>query len=97
MEDARPKLTRAQINKSITPDALISFEDNRGYKTLKRHLSSRGLTPQQYREKRGLPGDYPMTAPSYSEARSSMAKSLGLGRKAAPPAKVRPGRKRTDG
>jgi predicted transcriptional regulator len=82
-EPETPKATSAQVKKSITPAALISFEDNRGYKTLKRHLSTRGLTPEQYREKWGLPRDYPMVAPSYSEARSAMAKSLGLGRKPA--------------
>jgi predicted transcriptional regulator len=81
------KLTPAQIRKSITPDALISFEDGKPYKTLRRHLTIRGLTPEAYREKWGLPRDYPMTAASYSEVRSAMAKSLGLGnrrRKAAP-------------
>lgn len=82
-EPQTQKATSAQVKKSITPAALISFEDNRGYKTLKRHLSTRGLTPEQYREKWGLPKDYPMVAPSYSEARSAMAKSLGLGRKPA--------------
>ena len=80
--DTRPRQpTAAQIRKSITPDALISFEDNKGYKTLKRHLTLRGLTPDQYREKWGLPRDYPMVSPNYSTARSQMAKSLGLGRK----------------
>jgi len=77
-----PKLTPAQIRKSITPDAIISFEDNKPYKTMRRHLSVRGLTPDQYREKWSLPKDYPMVAPSYSEARSNMAKSLGLGSRA---------------
>lgn len=80
-EPSQPKLTPAQIRKSITPDALISFEDGKAYRTLKRHLSTRGLTPEQYRDKWGLPRDYPMVASSYSEARSAMAKSLGLGRK----------------
>lgn len=80
--DTRPQQpTAAQIKKSITPEALISFEDNKGYKTLKRHLTLRGLTPDQYREKWGLPRDYPMVSPNYSVARSQMAKSLGLGRK----------------
>jgi predicted transcriptional regulator len=81
------KLTPAQIRKSITHDALISFEDGRPYKTLRRHLTIRGLTPEAYREKWGLPRDYPMVAASYSEVRSAMAKSLGLGqqrRKTAP-------------
>ncbi len=78
-----PKPTAAQIRKSITPDGLVSFEDGRGYKTLRRHLSAKGLTPERYREKWGLPGDYPMVSPNYSAARSQMAKAIGLGRKAA--------------
>jgi predicted transcriptional regulator len=83
------KLTPAQIRKSITRDALISFIDGKPYKTLKRHLSGHGLTFDQYRERFGLPRDYPSTAPSYSEQRSALAKSTGLGqqrRKAAPKA-----------
>jgi predicted transcriptional regulator len=81
------KLTSAQIRKSITHDALISFEDGKPYKTLHRHLTIRSLTPDAYREKWGLPRNYPMTATSYSEQRAALAKSLGLGhqrRKAAP-------------
>ncbi|MFC6743564.1 MucR family transcriptional regulator [Methylobacterium tardum] len=81
------KLTSAQIRKSITHDALISFEDGKPYKTLRRHLTIRGLTPEAYREKWGLPRDYPMTAQAYSDQRSKLALSLGLGqgrRKAAP-------------
>ena len=72
--------TVAQIKKSITPDALISFVDGKRYKTLKRHLSTHGLNPHSYRAKFGLPSDYPMTAPSYSAARSALAKNIGLGR-----------------
>jgi len=79
-----PKLTRAQIRKSIGRDALVSFEDGRSYKTLRRHLASRGLTPAEYFEKWGLPKDYPLVAPAYSEQRSAMARALGLGRKAQP-------------
>ena len=75
------KATPAQIRKSVTADALISFEDGKSYKTLKRHLTLRGLTPAEYRERWGLPRDYPMTAPSYSARRSELARSLGLGRK----------------
>jgi predicted transcriptional regulator len=75
----QPKLTPAQIRKSISRDALISFEDNKPYKTLRRHLAVRGMTPDEYRSKWGLPNDYPMVAPAYSEARSNLAKSLGLG------------------
>lgn len=78
------RLTPAQIRKSITPAALVSFEDGRGYKTLRRHLSVKGLTPEQYREKWGLPRDYPMVSPNYSASRSQMAKALGLGRKVTP-------------
>lgn len=80
---AQPRATRAQVAKSVTADALVSFEDGKRYKTLRRHLSTRGLSPDQYREKWGLPRDYPMVAPSYSAARSEMAKALGLGRKGA--------------
>jgi predicted transcriptional regulator len=65
--------------KAIKPDHIISFEDGRAYKSLKRHLSSRGLTPDQYREKWGLPPSFPMVAPNYSAARSELAKKLGLG------------------
>lgn len=80
-EGSIDKATAAQIKKSITPDGLISFEDGRTYKTLKRHLTGRGLTPDGYRTKYGLPLDYPMTAPSYSARRSAFARSIGLGRK----------------
>ncbi|MGA0598978.1 MucR family transcriptional regulator [Enterovirga sp. CN4-39] len=72
------------IRKSITPDYLISLEDGRQYKSLKRHLSGYDLTPQQYREKWGLPSDYPMVAPNYAKQRSELAKALGLGRKREP-------------
>ena len=78
------------IKKSITANHLISMEDGKPYKSLKRHLTARGLTPAQYREKWSLPFDYPMVAPNYSKARSEMAKALGLGQKA----KGRKGKKR---
>jgi predicted transcriptional regulator len=73
------KLTPAQIRKSVTPDALISFIDGKPYKTLKRHLNRHGMTIEEYRERFGLPRDYPSTAASYSEQRSALAKSAGLG------------------
>lgn len=76
-EVAKP--TPAQIRKSIRPDALISFIDGKPYKTLKRHLTGHGLTPDSYRVQFGLPSDYPMVAPSYSAQRSALAKNLGLG------------------
>ena len=81
-ESERTKATPAQVRKSITADALISFEDGKFYKTLKRHLTLKGLTPADYRDRWGLPKDYPMTAPSYSAKRSELARSLGLGKKA---------------
>jgi predicted transcriptional regulator len=78
-EPEAPKLTPAQIRRSIAHDKLISFEDGKGYKTLRRHLAVKGLTPTDYRNKWGLPADYPMVAPSYSEARSNLAKARGFG------------------
>ena len=81
-EAATPaKPSPSQVRRSITPERLISFEDGRGYMVLRRHLTTRGLSPESYREKWGLPADYPMTAPNYSQARSALAKSRGLGRK----------------
>jgi len=85
------------VKKSVTPDYIICLEDGKKLKMMKRHLlSSYNLTPDAYRTKWGLPPDYPMTAPNYAAQRSSLAKSIGLGRKPAPvveaaPAK-RPGR-----
>ena len=75
------KATPVQIRRSIRPEALISFEDGKPYRLLKRHLRTLDLTPEQYRAKWGLPADYPMTAPEYAEKRSQFAKSIGLGRK----------------
>lgn len=79
------------IRKSVTPDAIICLEDGKSFKSLKRHLNSKfGMTPAEYRTKWGLPADYPMVAPAYAEARSAMAKAIGLGRKAAAaPAKAK--------
>jgi predicted transcriptional regulator len=81
VEPAQQKMTAAQIRKSVTPDALISFIDGRGYKTLKRHLTKHGLDPASYRMRFGLPADYPMVAAAYSETRSGLAKSIGLGQR----------------
>jgi predicted transcriptional regulator len=71
--------TAAQIRKSVTHGALISFEDGRPYKTLRRHLSTRGLTPDEYRAKWGLPAGYPMVSAAYSATRSELAHRIGLG------------------
>ncbi|AWB22634.1 MULTISPECIES: MucR family transcriptional regulator [Methylobacterium] len=73
------KVTSAQVRKSVTPDAITSFIDGKSYKSLKRHLTSNGLTPDEYRQKYGLPRDYPMVAANYAAQRSELAKSLGLG------------------
>ncbi|MGZ3272310.1 MAG: MucR family transcriptional regulator [Caulobacteraceae bacterium] len=75
----RGKPTEAEIRNSIRRDGLISFEDGRVYKTLRRHLNKLGLTPSQYRAKWGLPHDYPLVAPSLSEFRSAMARQKQLG------------------
>ena len=72
--------TPAEIRKSVRDDGIVSFLDGRIYKTLKRHLTSRGLDPRSYRVRFGLPVDYPMVAPNYAEQRSALAKAIGLGR-----------------
>lgn len=70
------------IRKSVTPDAIICLEDGKAFKSLRRHLLTYyNMSPEQYRAKWGLPVDYPMVAPSYSEARSALAKSNGLGQR----------------
>jgi predicted transcriptional regulator len=63
------------------PDVIISMIDGKPYKTLRRHLAGYGMTPEEYRARYNLKTDYPMVAPSYSEARRDMAKRIGLGRK----------------
>jgi predicted transcriptional regulator len=69
------------VKKSVFPDHIICLEDGKKLKMLKRHLQTHySLTPQQYRERWGLPRDYPMVAPNYAEKRSALAKSIGLGR-----------------
>ena len=79
--EAKPAVT---VKKSITSEYLICLEDGKKFKSLKRHLRSHyNLSPEQYREKWGLPADYPMVAPNYAQARSSLAKRMGLGRRAA--------------
>jgi predicted transcriptional regulator len=71
--------TAAQIRKSVRPDGIVSFIDGKTYKTLKRHLTSHGLDPKSYRDRYGLPSDYPMVAASYAERRSALARAIGLG------------------
>jgi predicted transcriptional regulator len=76
--------------RSVNPDFIVCLEDGKKFRSLKRHLMVRfGMTPHQYREKWGLPFDYPMVAPNYAEARSAVAKRIGFGRRAeAAPARV---------
>ena len=79
VEKQKPAVT---VRRSIQHDYLICLEDGQKYKSLKRHLMTHhGLTPEQYREKWDLPADYPMVAPAYAEARSRLAKEMGLGQK----------------
>ena len=69
------------IKKSVTPDHIICLEDGKKLKMLKRHLKTAyDMTPDEYREKWGLPRDYPMVAPSYAKHRSDLAKEIGLGK-----------------
>lgn len=69
-----------EVRRSVARDGIVSFLDGKTYKTLKRHLTSHGLDPRSYRERYGLPADYPMVAPGYAEQRSALAKQIGLGR-----------------
>jgi len=71
------------IKKSIQPDHLVCLEDGKKLKMLKRHLKTAyNMTPEEYRERWGLPADYPMVAPNYAKQRSDLAKQIGLGTKA---------------
>ncbi|KRB23827.1 transcriptional regulator [Mesorhizobium sp. Root695] len=79
-----PQTPAVNPKKSVFPDYIISLEDGRKFKSMRRALGLLGMTPDQYREKWGLPHDYPMVAPSYSVRRSDMAKASGLGRKSEP-------------
>jgi predicted transcriptional regulator len=76
-EPLKPAVT---VKKSITPDYIVCLEDGKKFKSLKRHLRTQyNMTPEQYRDKWGLPADYPMVAPNYAAARSQLAKQMGLG------------------
>ena len=87
--EPEPQEPAVPVRKSITPDFLICLEDGRKFKSLKRHLrTSYGMTPEAYREKWGLPKDYPMVAPNYAKARSELAKQMGLGQGGRKPARA---------
>ena len=76
LEPAKPAVS---LKKSMTPDYLVCLEDGKRFKSLKRHLRTQyNMTPEQYRDKWGLPADYPMVAPNYAVARSALAKKMAL-------------------
>jgi len=78
--EAEPLKPAISVKKSVTPDYIICLEDGKKFKSLKRHLRTHyNMTPEEYREKWGLPADYPMVAPNYASARSQLAKKMGLG------------------
>jgi len=97
--DAAPepvlKMTAAQARKLIPPAGIISMIDGRPFKSMKRHVSTHGYTPQSYREAFGLPADFPLVHPDYSASRSNLALAMGLGAGGRKPAKgaVKTGRK----
>lgn len=75
-----PQKPATSIKKSVTPEYIICLEDGKQFKSLKRHLRTQyDMSPDQYREKWSLPPEYPMVAPAYAEARSRLAKEMGLG------------------
>src|ERR671916_2102135 len=81
--EPEPREPAVSIRKSVTPDYIVCLEDGKKFKSLKRHLQGEhALSPDEYRSKWGLARDYPMVAPNYARARSDLAKSMGLGRKA---------------
>lgn len=83
-EISEPQKPAVSVRRSVADDHLICLEDGKKFKSLKRHLSAvHGMTPEQYRAKWGLPENYPMVAPNYSETRSNLAKTSGLGKRKA--------------
>lgn len=77
---AEPLKPAVSVKKSVHTDYIICLEDGKKFKSLKRHLRTQyNMSPEQYREKWGLPADYPMVAPNYAAARSRLAKEMGLG------------------
>jgi predicted transcriptional regulator len=78
-EELKPAVA---VKKSVTPEHIVCLEDGKKFKSLKRHLRTHyDLSPEDYREKWGLPHDYPMVAPNYAAARSDLAKRMGLGQR----------------
>ncbi|CAJ0886829.1 hypothetical protein AMST5_03743 [freshwater sediment metagenome] len=80
VEPTEPPKPAVPVKRSISNDFIVCLEDGKKFKSLKRHLRTQyGLSPEDYREKWGLPADYPMVAPNYAQARSNLAKQMGLG------------------
>ena len=80
-QEARPE-PKVPIRSSIKPDYIVCLEDGKKLKMLKRYLKTNyDMTPDQYRQRWGLPADYPMVAPNYAEQRRTLAKKIGLGTK----------------
>jgi predicted transcriptional regulator len=78
--EAEPVRPAVSVKRSINSDYIVCLEDGKKFKSLKRHLRIRyNMTPEQYREKWGLPADYPMVAPNYAATRSQLARQMGLG------------------
>ncbi len=91
LAEVEPQKPAVPIKKSVLPDYIISLEDGKRFKSLKRHLmTSYGMTPDEYRAKWNLPSDYPMVAPNYAATRSALAKTIGLGRKLGDKLKAKP-------
>lgn len=81
--ETEARMPAVPVKKSITNDHIVCLEDGKKFKSLKRHLRTRyNMTPEEYRAKWGLAHDYPMVAPNYAQARSDLAKRMGLGKKA---------------
>ena len=78
-EELKPAIP---VKRSVSDDYIICLEDGKRFKSLKRHLRTHyNLSPEEYKEKWGLPHDYPMVAPNYAKARSKLAKKMGLGQR----------------
>ena len=90
IEIAPARLTPAAVRKLIQPDGIVSLIDGRKFKSMRRHLTFQGYTPQTYRDHFGLPSDFPMVAPEYAAQRSALAKAAGLGTGGRQPKKVAP-------
>jgi predicted transcriptional regulator len=81
VDRALPRAPAVAIKKSVQPDYIVCLEDGKKLKMLKRYLRTHyDMSPEEYRRKWSLPGDYPMVAPAYAERRSDFAKSIGLGK-----------------